>query len=272
MARLAYIMDNHLNLFYSYNQDNELIENNLTRAFIVTLRTITSKIRNSLFHNLCDSFKVYDFSEADFALQSTNIDPMNFEGRYIVTLSSHKGFSWEHEYKELDKDIIKMALENKCCPADFGQSDLLQTLCYGSIPDAWIYDKHFKFCFLIECKKQGDCINYPQIMRHAYENFKLTDVEEIDKVTIKVTWCDIAAILTNIMKNKLFENNQEAAVIKNFVEYLSFFGYYHFEGMQLDGLLPVPDFSFSSKLHYLFRFNQIVIHPSFQLTSNKEIK
>ena len=32
--------DRYLNLFYSYNRDNELIENNLTRAFIVTLQTI----------------------------------------------------------------------------------------------------------------------------------------------------------------------------------------------------------------------------------------
>jgi len=288
------LSDRHLNIFYSYNQDNELIENNLTRAFIVTLSSITTETRNCLFHSLSDSFKFHDFSEAGFALQSSNIDPLNFERRYIVTLSSHRGFLWEHEYKELDKNIIRLTLETKCCPVGYQQNDLLQSLCYGSIPDAWIYDNNLRYCFLIECKKQGDCINYPQIIRHAYENYKLSDVEEIDKVTIKITWYDIVAGFKDIIRNKVTVNNQESAIISNFIEYLSFFGYYHFDGIQLDGLLPVPAFVFSSKLLSLFRFkelrpqpsglslltgikklfefNQMVTHASFQLTSDKEIK
>ena len=60
--------DRHLNLFFSYNSDNELIENNLTRAFVVMLRAVGPSTRERILHHLlqaplesrglmCPSFK-----------------------------------------------------------------------------------------------------------------------------------------------------------------------------------------------------------------------
>ena len=45
-------MDRHLNLFYTYNRDPEFIENNLTRAFIVTLRALGGDTRRALLKQL----------------------------------------------------------------------------------------------------------------------------------------------------------------------------------------------------------------------------
>ena len=47
--------DQHLNLFYTYNRDSELIENNLTRAWIVTMRMLSAETRSQLLQAL---FKV----------------------------------------------------------------------------------------------------------------------------------------------------------------------------------------------------------------------
>ena len=67
--------DPHLNLFYSYNQDNELIENNLTRAWIVTLRMLSAEIRNLFLQTLFKNHlqvpdeQLPSFRTAHFALQ-----------------------------------------------------------------------------------------------------------------------------------------------------------------------------------------------------------
>lgn len=75
--------DRHLNLFYTYNRDSELIENNLTRAFIVFLSIVSSEARNKILSTLLErSHKTInntvdaeglDLANASFALQS-NID------------------------------------------------------------------------------------------------------------------------------------------------------------------------------------------------------
>ena len=71
--------DSHLNLFYTYNRDTELIGNNLTRAWIVTLRLLSPQVREVLLQRLLSKashrlpgqvMPELSFAQAQFALQS----------------------------------------------------------------------------------------------------------------------------------------------------------------------------------------------------------
>ena len=91
-------MDWHLNLFYSYNQDNKLIENNLTRAFIITLRMLSPDTRHRLLDDLLDNplkrlgSDEISFHEAQMALQN-HIDQVKVRRtphRYLLTLANDR--------------------------------------------------------------------------------------------------------------------------------------------------------------------------------------
>lgn len=92
--------DRHLNLFYTYNRDNELIENNLTRAFIVFLSTVSGEVRHKILSTLLGrsdktngssaDAEGLDFKDACFALQS-NINPylpQNADRKALLTIST----------------------------------------------------------------------------------------------------------------------------------------------------------------------------------------
>lgn len=251
-------MDQHLNLFFTYNRDNELIENNLTRAFIVTLRTLSKETRNIFLQNLNMIFSSIDFSNAEFELQNSNINKIKFRIKFIVTLSTHTGFYLESEYKSINKNSIKCILCNKI-PNAKGNNFLLESILQGSVPDAWIYDGFGnQYCFLIECKKRGDIINYAQIIRHAYKHFGWDDLEEIDSKTIRLTWYNILSQYMEIWVNQTYQNEQEGFIINNFIEYLSFFGYYLFRGFNFVKLPSIGfQFLIIDKINVLFRFNDL---------------
>ncbi|GAF93132.1 unnamed protein product, partial [marine sediment metagenome] len=94
--------DKYLNLFFSYNQDNELIEDNLTRAFILSLSLLSpSSLQVILSKLLTDPYKSnstqqnpfeIDFSNAKFALQG-NIDeyiPLRAAQKILLSISTEK--------------------------------------------------------------------------------------------------------------------------------------------------------------------------------------
>lgn len=255
-------MDKHLNCFYSYNLNEELIENNLTRSFIVTLLGLTSTTRNLFFHALDDDRLCrYDFSHAQFALQNNiDIDPKKHYDKhniYIMTLSSDTFIQSKDELLGINKEHIRSTLKNK--KPSLGSHKLLIELCSGSIPDAWIYDaKENKYCFLIECKKQDDFLYFPQLVRHAYINYGLDDIEDIRNCIIKITWTNILENFLNIIENKELANDQEKFLIDNFVHYLGFFGYSYFKGFDFHSLPDQPNISFKIKdITTLFYFNSL---------------
>ncbi len=259
-------MDRHLNSYLSYNYANELIENNLTRAFIVTLMGLSEETRNALLSSLSIVFSSYDFSCAKFALQSNiEINPREPKNKYIVTLSTDTFYSLEDKFKSIKKDVIKSTLSSKVSPA--GSPEILKDLCRGSIPDAWIYDEAGNYCFLIECKKQWDYIYYPQIIRHAYEYFGLDDIDEIEKCTVRLTWYDLLDAFLEIIENNRFSNRQEEFMIENFIQYLGFFGYSKFKGFNFTNLLAHPRIKFViDEYMKLFIFKGLKKPPKFRLS------
>lgn len=217
-------MDKHLNCFYSYNHDEELIENNLTRAFILTLMGISSSTRNVFLQSLHPTFKKYDYTYANFALQDNiDVDISKFKNRYIVGVSSSTDYEGEDKIKER-KPIEKNT----------------QISITDSIPDAWIYDnRNADYCFLVECKKPPYVnIQYSQLVRHAYTYYNWDEIE-LKKNLIKLTWQNILKEFNAIINEHKYVNEQEKFLIENYISYLSFFGHIEFKGFSFDTLLPM---------------------------------
>jgi len=152
--------DSHLNLFFSYNRDNELIENNLTRAFIVTLGILSPSTRDSFLRTLLISqtaptslqeiISKLSFENANFALQS-NIEKESASKakvKYILAIAS---YSYETPLEQL-VDIESMT-----------DIDPTPVALYKSIPDGWVYDHDKNYCFLIESKVGSNPVKNNQI-------------------------------------------------------------------------------------------------------------
>ncbi len=216
--------DPHLNLFYSYNQDNELIENNLTRAWIVTLRMLSAETRNLFLQTvLKDHFLVAreelpSFGASHFALQG-NIDKhqaRQFSQKYVLTIATQREF----------------------------ESGLFQPGGGDSIPDAWIYDDEQGYCFLIESKVGGNPLNAEQVHRHAKIWFGIdnqTEPGNFENQLISLAWLDILKIAKNPVID--IANSQEQLLLQEFASFLGFFGYRLFRGFEFRSLQDIPSFS-----------------------------
>ncbi len=234
-------MDKHLNCFYSYNRDNELIENNLTRALIITLMNLSNDIKNNILSILLNTedigTRMYSFTDACFALQN-NISPniiKETKEKYILTIAGSTFIQQEAEYNSI-KDRAKEMLENAEPPP--GSEHILSELSSGSIPDAWIYDERDKhFCFLVECKLPGDSLYYEQIIRHANKHFGITDLDVLENKTIRLTWNDILEAIDQLTKTDDNICNIDQFLINNFVEFLSFYEIFLFKGIEI-GKVP----------------------------------
>ena len=278
-------MDKHLNCFYTYNHSNELIENNLTRAFIVTIRGLSNKTRNSFMHKLDECFKSFDFSTAELSLQNNiEVNPKKFNHKFIITISTNDEFANEYDFNSIDEELICKTLTEKVCLPNI-TPELNKHLCHllsGSIPDAWIYDLFKQYCFLIECKKNNDTIYYAQIIRHAYENFGMSNLTKINACIIRLIWYDVLKLFIDFRSLNVFQNDQELYIANNFIQYMSFFGYVYFQGFNFTKLIPKVGFkllngsffNFSvlnnpprcnlmNRIH--FSFNKLNKHPLFQL-------
>ena len=191
--------DPHLNLFYSYNRDNELIENNLTRAFIVTLRLLSPVGRGALLQILLTEplqrlgETVPSYESCQLALQS-HIDrdqSRKIPLRILITLAS---------------DRIVMAEE---------ESHIDQQLdTYLSIPDGWIFDLEAGYCFLIEAKVGSNPLNQHQVLSHA-DKWLMIGADQLPDHLISLTWIDVIRAIEHLKGNteEYHFNIQESLVL-----------------------------------------------------------
>lgn len=226
--------DPHLNLFYSYNRDTELIENNLTRAFIVTLRLLSPDARDALLQELFNKpllrlgGSLHSYQHAQMALQS-NMDREHSQQipfRYLITLAS---------------DRIVMAEEEG--------SDDQRLAHYLSIPDGWIYDQEAGYCFLIEAKVGSNPINDIQVRSHG-SSWLGIDGEQLSDYLIPLTWIDVIQAIWYLKGNsiELSLNTQELTVLKELESFIGLYGYRIFSGFTWDSLLQPPNFIISRGL------------------------
>jgi hypothetical protein len=217
--------DRHLNLFYSYNQDSELIENNLTRAWIVTLRLLSAGVRARFLHGVLEDTGVPQggamFAEAEFALQSHVDRAMiaRLPHRYVLALASDPYAAAEEHVPDSGEGY-----------ADWG----------GSVPDAWIINQAAGVCLLVEARIGANPLSSRQLQAHARDWLGLATPEELRERLIPRTWYDVAHALTLLLDQyaggQLSLNHQEVALLGELLEFLSFYGYRPFTGVTFDAL------------------------------------
>ena len=215
-------MDRHLNLFYSYNRDNELIENNLTRAFIVTLRAVGTGARDAILRALVaerlDALMIPcpSFGNAEFALQA-NLNKeraRSSPSQVLLTIAT---------------DLVEA----------LGDGDTTRRVT-SSIPDAWIIAGDC--CFLIEAKVGTNPLSELQVLDHAYGWFGLTG-EELEQRHVGLTWYMVHGVIERFLhasNEAVGLNEQERGLLGSLAEYLEYFGYRYFNGIRFERLAPAP--------------------------------
>lgn len=205
--------DPHLNLFYSYH--TVPCENNLTRAFVHTLRLLPKATRTRLLHLLSERFAQLDFAEARFALQRPVENARDYEdtGKYVVAIATKT-----------------IELEGQTLPDKDREA----------IPDAWIYSKdsgEHSYCLLIECKRGDNRLHEPQLLNHACKHFEWTE-NEVKEHTVFLTWDSVLRAVDSILAGLPIDATFERLVLESLVEYLGFepFGYRLFKGFRFNDL------------------------------------
>jgi hypothetical protein len=249
-------MDKHLNLFFSYNHDNELIENNLTRAWIVTLRMLSSSTRNRLLRSLL---------RAHLWRLSTGRRPdeLNFSH---VELALQGKMDKHRSRKCVNRYILAIAsVHNDVMLDGIARSDSFAGAEHKSIPDAWLIDRSNQYCFLIESKVGFNPINEKQIRRHGSDWLGITTVNELRRSVVALTWLDIVESLNAATG---IASEQDSNLMFQLIEYLSFFGYRTFQGFKFQSFLPPPNVKLGLPAPVpRLKFNRLDLPPSFKIHS-----
>ena len=220
--------DRHLNIFYTYNIDNELIENNLTRAFIVTLRILSDQVRDSflrflledIWRTTSDSIELPTFGDSEFFLQGymSKNQARNSPYSYIVAIAGGR-------YEQVEAEVNSYV---------------------NSIPDAWIYSEKTGYCFLIEAKVGNNPFDDNQLYSHAKEWLGFLTPEQIRKHILTITWVDVLQAIDRVRLSaeaaELPLNQQERLILDDLEEYLGFFDYKVFGGFDFEKLKTAPEF------------------------------
>ncbi len=219
--------DPHLNLFYSYNHDNELIENNLTRAWIVTMRLLSPPARGRLLaavlgeahgRNPLAGEPPPGLEHAEFALQGHMKKSLcrALRGKYVLAIASER-------YEESE-------------PKETAAHD--ET--YASVPDAWIYDRD-RWVYLVEAKVGAYPLRDQQLRGHAKAWLGLAGKEELQAHLLSLSWFDVLAAIEELREGGPLAD-YEHRLLAELVEYLGWFGYHLFEGFRWDKLQHAPGF------------------------------
>jgi hypothetical protein len=239
--------DKHLNLFYTYNRDNQLIENNLTRAFIVTLRFLEKETCNRFLQKLLEDkisrvgIEIPSFHNVDFALQD-NIGKQaikNYQVKFVLAIASYR-------FEIADKEEAKTYDD--------------------SVPDAWIFDEKQGLCILIESKVGLNFLSKSQIASHA-KNWLNIPSNRLAEHLLSISWHEISDLSFTFHKEAVGLNQQEYLILDNFIDYLGFFGYTLFHGIRLRGIGNPPNIDFFGQHTELSTFSLKTLQdcPTFSL-------
>jgi hypothetical protein len=259
-----YMTDRHLNLFFSYNHDTDLIENNLTRAWIVTMQLLSCELRERLLQMLLGeelrkrgaglSRREPSFAATEFALQSHMDRRFSWccSDKYIVAIASErKGNN--------DNPAESDPAERRNAPGVRGS---------GSIPDAWIFDRAASFCLLVEAKVSTNPLDDGQIAAHGANWFGLSK-QELGAHLIPVSWDDLANVIDGILSDiagaHLGALTPEKSMLTHLGEYLTFFDYRAFRGLPLNAMPDAPAFTLGGRGIHLPAFIRLGAPPGFRL-------
>lgn len=226
-----------------------MCEDNMTRALIVTLRTISPATKKSILVQLLKNNINIDFLQAseqmEFALQGNM--PIRYQElikkvpyRYLISLTGHNVITEEHKFGAQEQDE-----ENE---------DLSRVR-----PDAWIYDgsKEPRFCFLIECKTVDAELRASQLIAYGRRFFGITRNSEVNQRTIKLTWAEVVDVCQDVLNRAAASNRQEESIIRHLVEYLGFSGVVPFRGLPLAEVPELPAIGLLIQVDGLIRTNSL---------------
>lgn len=261
--------DKHLNLFYTYNRDAELIENNLTRAFIGFLSVVSGEVRNEILSALLKKWDMstddsantekLDFTNARFALQS-NIDPYltrRSNRQVVLTIST------------TPLDVSSSAGVRDPEPTDEAENASSPT----AVPDAWIYDERGAYCILIEAKVGSYPLSVGQLKAHVRDWFgSKFQTHRVHASLCSITWIDVLKTLRDILSDDIDLATSERALLSHMMEFISYYGYRIFDGFDFSGLCDPPAlklgrFTSPESKALDFKLRQIGSPPDFVLIS-----
>jgi len=277
-------MDKHLNLFNSYSEGKfdrnilteNILEDNLTRAFIITLKEIPELAINLLEKLVFKNENIInknDKLQYDLQILDKKVSVGNYlNKKYLLGISPSgnkptSNYYFESIYQDLEqkkfsisekinskenfiKHISKLYYNEdpdlnflkdlKSYNKDEDNDDLLQyiyDITKGCRPDAWIFQKN-NFIILIENKINGELYT-EQISRHKSD--KENGLDKFDNEVIKevtLSWIDIF----NTISEFKCENEKEKYIKKEFLEYLDLSGFGPFK------LIVEQDYYFKKRL------------------------
>lgn len=249
--------DPHLNLFFSYHGDNVLIENNMTRAFIVTLKMLSLKTKKDFLKQLLKDridYKVLDAcASLDFALQDNikleDLELRNIPHKYLVALTGNNILEDGEKYQD---------------PIHFERMKYTRRI----RPDAWIYESTEtpSICFLFECKTVNDTLHASQIISYAMRFFGLTNYEDVRKQLIQITWYDVLDVCKGIIDDFKSRNEQEAVLLQNLADFLGLCGVSPFKGINFGDIPGLPSLGITG--HVYLRLDHIPELPDYRFHFN----
>lgn len=256
-------MDNHLNLFYGYSQggyknleEMHILEDNVTRAFIISLKEIPELAIKFLkdmvgIVNLNESCEVkYDLQNFDDDIKIAQSAPL----KYIVGISNSGELDCCEYFEKVRAELVKnkykisksikskeelngyleKIIKNEELNYSFlekltsfnkiedneGLIDYLYDITKGSRPDAWIYQEN-KFALIIENKINGN-LNREQLIRHFSDEkgFNIKHDPNFSKRNINFSWVRIY----NLFKENVFDDSKKELFRNDFLHYLELAG------------------------------------------------
>ncbi|MFZ1288914.1 MAG: hypothetical protein WAR79_02405 [Melioribacteraceae bacterium] len=222
-------LDPHFNLFASYSKgklekenlkhanssyydllpdgkiEKDILEDNLTRAFLITLSALKNNQIEEFLNNLSKGtpkFHIKKNTEIVLDLQNLNNEKLKEK------ISD----------KNTEKVLLTITTSNIICIDDIIKELINTSVEKGSRPDGWIIFNNTTI--LIESKIKDNELDKKQLIRHLKKQFQLNNDEIKDKVfsLISVTWKEVNNCLFNVTVN--YENEISKIYLKHFKELL----------------------------------------------------
>ena len=219
--------DRHLNLFYTY--DTPHLENNVTRALVITLRNL-APVHLRLFLR-------------DVVLRR----PAQAALRERLQVVAEGGFDFGLQVAPPDEDRDRLGPENGVivgvnysgtqAPRFEGMVDVLG----GARPDALVQDTPNEVTAIFEIKL-SDSLYREQIQRH-FQWFFAPGSASLDQVFVEITWNEIAEFLQRVARQSVGE--RERFVVGQFVQYLDWLKLVDFLGFRAGDFAPGEDGRFN---------------------------
>jgi hypothetical protein len=248
-------VDRHLNLFYTYNRDVQFIENNLTRAWIVSLRALSGNARHDLLKRLLTK-PLADIGQAGLVDSFNFIDPQ-------FALQNHMEKSQAKQYRH--RFVLAIATEPAADIAAESSEKSSDQNYYDSIPDAWIFDADEGYCILVESKVFGNPVSDEQINSHAKGWLNLEEAHKSSWL-LSISWNDVAEASYQTWKHFTALNDQERHILDEFILYLLYHRYRpHFAGFDLASLPTLPTWALGKRRPLGLDLPGLIMPPKFRV-------